>query len=176
MKILNTTVKKIAITDIKNLDPISVYLEDFNDGRGKLIITCWDKSWSYYWGGMGTRNLKEFILSADNHYLSRKLAPNIPSDINDEDNFVKDAKKQIIRQRREGLISKFAARELYDECETVMQWKGEEATAYEIMMFEIYGDEWWECLPKKTNPEYEYFSRILDTVKLALKENINENP
>jgi len=32
---------------------------------------------------------------------------------------------------------------------------------------EVFGDDWYDNLPKKTNPDYLYLCRIIDTVKEA---------
>ena len=41
-------------------------------------------------------------------------------------------------------------------------------------MYDIFGDEWYDCLPTKPNPNYQYLCRILDVVREALKEVLKE--
>lgn len=168
MDIQSSTVKKITITNIPNLDPISVYLEDFGKGRGNLIITCANESWTYYWGSMGEHNLSQFITTCDNHYLSKKLNPVVKADIDDCDGLEKHAQKHIMELRRNNDISKDDARKLYDECYKLFDYKDTDSAGYSEIMYNIFGDEWWDCLPIKPNPEYMYFCRILDIVKEAL--------
>jgi hypothetical protein len=177
MKITTSLVKKIVVNDLKEerLDPISIYLEDYGVGAGKLIITCFDKSWTYYWGSMGEGNLTDFILSCDNWYLSKKLNPSVPADLNDEDGLEDEAKKRIIEKRKHDEISKNEARDLYDNCDSLLLNKDCDSERYSELMYDIFGDEWYDCLPKKPNPEYTYFHRILDVVKKALKETRNPN-
>lgn len=64
-----------TILDAPQLDPITVILQDDGPGRGRIIIECWGKAWSAYWGAMGTRTLKEFVLSCDRAYIETKLSP-----------------------------------------------------------------------------------------------------
>ena len=96
MKVEDSTVRKITITDIKLLDPISVYLEDYGAGRGKITITCFNDSWSNYWGSMGENTIAQFITKCDNHYLSKKFSPDVPSDIDDPEGLEGFAKIGII--------------------------------------------------------------------------------
>ncbi len=52
MKIETSTVTKLTITEVARLDPITVILEDIEPRKGKIIIECYGKSWSSYWGGL----------------------------------------------------------------------------------------------------------------------------
>ena len=70
MKIEKSTVEKIKITGAKNLDPVSVFLEDLEPGRGKITIECYGKSWSAYWGAMGKeRTISQFFCDANTEYI-----------------------------------------------------------------------------------------------------------
>lgn len=44
MKVEQSQVTKLEITDVKNHDPIRVYLENDNQGHGRLTITEWGGS------------------------------------------------------------------------------------------------------------------------------------
>jgi hypothetical protein len=175
MKITESKVRKIKIEDIlesHRLDPISVFLEDFEPGKGKITIECYGKSWSSYWGGMGSRTISQFFCSCDNSYLSSNLAPNLKSNIFDEENFKDFAKNKIIKLRKESELEPDRARELFDEIEDLSEdcskdwfFSGNESVR------DIFGDEYWNIdLPTTTNPDYAYISRIIDTVKEALKQ------
>ncbi|MND66925.1 hypothetical protein D3C80_583300 [compost metagenome] len=52
MNIETSTVTKLLITGAESLDPISVYLEDFAPCKGKITVSCFDKTWHAHWGGM----------------------------------------------------------------------------------------------------------------------------
>ncbi len=169
MKTQTSMVKKIVITDIPNLDNVAVYLEDYEEGKGKITITCFNKSWTYYWGCMGECNLTKFIIGCDNHYLSGKLNPNVDSDVYDEEGFENYAKEHVIRRRKERCLSKEEARESYDRCFLLAEYKEFDSKEYAQLMYDIFGDDWYDCSPKKPNPEYSYFCRILDVIKEALR-------
>lgn len=58
------------------IDYTDVILQDYEDGKGKIIISNDDRdiNLSYYWGSMGQGyNLSKFILQTDNGYLINKL-------------------------------------------------------------------------------------------------------
>ncbi len=62
------------------LDPVTVFLEDFEPGRGQLTLVCWGRAWTHYWGAMGTRcRLRDFLLEASTCYLAGKLM--LPYDV-----------------------------------------------------------------------------------------------
>ena len=74
MKITESTVTKITLTELERLDPINIFLEDFQLGQGKLTVECYGESWSSYWGAMGDRDISEFLLSCDNDYIIRNIS------------------------------------------------------------------------------------------------------
>ena len=44
MDIQQSTVKKLLITGVESLDPVSVFFENYGDGQGKVVIECYGKS------------------------------------------------------------------------------------------------------------------------------------
>lgn len=52
-------------------------LTDFSCGRGLLQIHSDWGTYSYYWGGMGDRNLATFLLDASPSYVEQKLSSNM---------------------------------------------------------------------------------------------------
>lgn len=74
MKVEQSQVTKLEITDVRNHDPIRVYLEDDNQGHGRLTITEWGEAWTAYWPAM-SGSLIDFIIRNDNGYLISYLSP-----------------------------------------------------------------------------------------------------
>jgi hypothetical protein len=180
MKIVKEMVQKLMVSDIKGLDPIAIYLEDQGPGCGKITITCYGQSWtSYwgaitcygqswtsYWGAMGEgHTIATFISSCNNQYLANKLS-DVKSMVNDPDKLLEDMKKIILTKRKELELNEKDARDYYDEVEFS---DAESIMANHDLLYKVYGDEWWCCLPKSPNPEYEYLDRIITAVKEALK-------
>ena len=170
MRIETTNVKKIIISDLENLDPISLYVEDHGKGRGEITITCFSDSWSYYWGAIGERDVIDFVLHCDNHYLSSKLNPHIESTVLDEEALENFVKSHIIEQRRECLMDKKTARELWHKCKDLEEYRDTDRREYSEILHKIFGSEWYDYYPTKPNPKYQYFCRILDSIKEALRE------
>ena len=175
MQITTETVQKLIITDVPNLDPVAVYLEDQGAERGKVTITCFNDSWSYFWGSMGKGNdIRKFFLSCDEHYLARKFDSNIDDTVDDPGKLVEVAKKEIIKDRRDERHTKGKAREMYDDADDLYdlwhEFNGQGGETYRDRMYEIFGEEFWYSIPKMPNYKYEYLCRIINTVKAALQQ------
>jgi len=161
MKVKEIPVKKLYISDITNLDPINVFIEEVDGSGGKFTIECYGKAWSYYWGGIGKSTLMEFFCNCDNHYLAGKFAPMLESQIDDPDGTVTAAREHILEHRRNRNFTREEARDKYNLTEYLTPDQHDN-------MFEVFGDEWWHDMPKQPNHEYEYLLRILDAVKEAI--------
>ena len=168
MNIEASTVRKLKITDVKGLDHVSVFLEDFEPRKGKITIEVCGKSWSSCWGGMGGQTISEFFRSCDNGYLARNLQQGIRSEIETTDDIQDHLKSRVIESRREYDFDADEARELFDRIESMYVGDTLESLDYGLMS-EILGDDWWCDVPKQKNPEYEYLCRIIDNVKEALE-------
>ena len=181
MKISETNVRKLIITDAPMpegrgvLDPISVYIEDFGPGAGKITITCFGEAWSHYWSHMGEQHtLATFFSKCDQHYLAGKLKNGIDHIIRDDDpaSVEQALKRKIIERRLEDSFDKETARGLWNEVEYMAEGIAGNAIgdSESELLFHLFGDEWWHCLPKKTNPAYEYLCQIIKTVQAALRQ------
>lgn len=165
LTITATAITKYVITGGERLDPITVILEDLGPGQGRIIIECYGKTWSAYWGAMA-RPIAAFILQADNGYLVGKLAPGLDSTIPDDgDALTIKAKGEIIRRRRLGDLTSDTARDLFDRCDTL-------TTTDSDSMYAIFGDDWWNDLPTMPNPAYDYIDRIVTAVRDGLRQAI----
>lgn len=187
MKIETSTVTKLTITGAPALDPITVILEDIEPRKGKIIIECYGKSWSAYWGGMGDRTIAQFFCSMDEHYIAKNLDQGIDSSIVDSDSIKDGALRQVIAMRRGRMIKSFLmpgklfrygrdditlddARELWGEIEDADF--GDDGWRQPDLMQRIFGDEWWCLTPTKPNPDYQYLCRIICAVQQALASAI----
>jgi len=156
-----SSIKKIEITDIIGLDPVSVYLEDFGPRKGKITISCHDRSWNSYWGGMGDRTIDKFFLSCDNGYLAKNLS-NIKSTCNDYESIgtkIKEFYGDDIDSYLEGVIDSMGNESI--------EWEG--WLRGENVMSEVFGHDWYYDIPQEENPEYKYLCKIIDATKGALR-------
>lgn len=82
MKIQTASANKLVITDVKGLDPIHVYVEDIEPGRGSIVLRCFDRAWHAYWGAMGDKpngdkqSVMEFLTHVSPGYVAGCLARN----------------------------------------------------------------------------------------------------
>lgn len=174
MNITKSTVEKIIITGAErfpgcgSLDPISVIVEDFGPGQGKITITCFGEAWSHYWSHMGeTNKLMQFFTQCDNDYIVGKLKTGISHEIDDEDDdrLTELLRKEIIKDRRSGDLRKEIARDYWDDTQWV-SWDSRADLCYKIL-----GDDWWYMTPKKPNPDYLYLCEIIRAIKAAFNMN-----
>lgn len=171
MKISTSQVTKLSISGVPDMDPISAIIEDFGPGAGKITITSFGEAWTHYWSHMGTQHtMRSFFLKCETQYLIGKLSNGIKKQITDED---PDAlqpvlRKKVIKGRKEGLFTADEARDLWGKIEWAdISDKCADQDTRDLLC-ELFGGEWWEGLPKKTNPDYEHLGKIVDTVKAAL--------
>jgi len=162
MQVEKSTTTKLYVTDVSNLDPVTIYLEDNPPHRGKITIECYGKAWSYYWGNIGAKSIMDFFVNCDNHYLSEKFDPHTPRTITDEDTLEKHAKQHILENRKTDYISRTEARDLWDLTDGL-------CADDNYALSRIYGDEWWDCLPQIPNHKIQYLYRILDVCKEAVR-------
>lgn len=68
MNITSTQVTMLTITT-EFLDPIRVFLQDYEPGKGRITIECWGRAWSAYWGGMAGGTLSQFVPTCGPDYI-----------------------------------------------------------------------------------------------------------
>ena len=150
MKVETNAVTKLMLTDLDRLDPVTVIAEDIEPGKGKIIIECYGKAWSSYWGGMGDNSIADFFISCDENYIANKLS-DIESNIYDIEGIRNQADLKNI------------------DCFRDDPWND-----YEFMR-KMYGDdmsEWYDSMPKQINPHYRYLCRIIKAVQEGLKDHM----
>ncbi len=80
MEVRIKKVNQLKINDIEGLDPITVYLDEWekerDDGstqfQGRVTIVCYDTVLSYFWGSMG-EPLRDFLINTNAEYLAGKF-------------------------------------------------------------------------------------------------------
>jgi len=64
---------KLTVEGWPNLDPVTIDFIDHAPGQGEITIKCWGQAWTMFWGAMGKEGIVDFILTADDDYLFKKL-------------------------------------------------------------------------------------------------------
>lgn len=169
MKIEETQVRRLTISEVAGLDPITVIAEDLAPSKGTVTISCYGKSWTAYWGGIGGRTIAQFFCICTDDYLAGELS-NIPAHVFEADALVDKARKAILFDRRWRDISHATACERYDDAGRLSDIDSETmAWANSRLMTEFFGEDWHCDMPTKPNPDYTYLCRIIKTVQEALK-------
>jgi hypothetical protein len=58
----------------EGLDPITVYVEQYAPGRSRVIIRCYARAWTAFWGAHGDGDVERFFVACNNDYLADNLA------------------------------------------------------------------------------------------------------
>lgn len=171
MKLETSTVTKLQLTELDNLDPISVILENYEPGKGKIIIECCGKSWSSFWSAMSGRTVEEFFIRCDEGYLADNLQY-INETVDDESAARQMILRAIINCRRSGRVSQFEARELWTNASIQMIRDGLYGVDFNACN-KLFDCSFYELdIPQKPNPHYVYLCRIIKTVQEGLREYI----
>lgn len=178
MKTETTQITKLLISDLMGephkLDPVTVILEDFEPGKGKIIIECYRKSWSSYWGAMSGRTISQFFSDCGADYLIGNLAPYLNSTRFCGKATAKQVQAEIIKGRRRNEFTKETAREHYDETSFLSDVPSIDylAAAHYDLMQAVFGDEWWHAVSQsdEPNPDYQYLQRIVQAVQAGLRQ------
>lgn len=151
MKVTKTEVIKIELTELGeySLDPVSIIVEDLRAGCGRITISCFGKSWTNTWGGMGTQTIIPFFIDSNVYYLAEKLMP--------------------LYNKWETDWDKVSAEIGIDHMFLVTI---DETTAYQYdeELGAQYGDggEWRGNLPQRVTSDYQYLCRIIEAVQEGL--------
>lgn len=167
MKAAITHVKKLYLTELDRLDPVTVILEDIEPGKGKLIIECYGRSWSAYWGSISKPlDVASFVETCSTDYLVGSLSTT-RQEIDDVPELIRVAKRELLRARKYRKYGEQEAREYYD----ILNDFDDETNPHHIdgVLSELIHDEWFMDIPTKICPEYEYICRIVDAVKAGIK-------
>jgi hypothetical protein len=142
MKITEQSVRKITITGVENLDTINVVFEDFGPGQGRIMVECFGDAWAHYWGAMGSESVAEFVMTADEDYITGKLY----SGHNREPDY--------------DFITEKTGRCITNDIEMVEN---------EDKLSEVFGPDWRMDYPTRIKHDYLYLRRIVATIQQALK-------
>lgn len=166
MKIVESQVTKLLITEIPLFDPITVILEDFGEGRGKLIIEEYGASYAAFWGAMGG-SLVNFVTQCSADYIVDKIS-NIPHQVFDGEGLCQRVRKDILRERRQKEITADDARTLWDEASDLESI--EDPYVHAELLFKHLGDDWHSNMPYTVNPHYRRLVTLVTHVQKALAQ------
>lgn len=73
MKIEKRSADIFTIIDPPALDPITVFLENFEPGKGRVTIVCYGRAWTSFWGAISGKRIEEFLLTCESDYIADNL-------------------------------------------------------------------------------------------------------
>ncbi len=175
MNVETSTVTKLLITGAEGLDPIGVYLEDFAPCKGKITVSCFDKTWHAHWGGMWDGlTVGQFFCKLNEDYIIGYFDRSLKSLRFSSEAMANKARQLIVQMRRERDLDAADARDLFDETEDISHTASldECGGAHRELMHRVFGDEWWILPPdaEEPNPDWAYLCRIIAAVQQALRQ------
>lgn len=180
MHVEESTTTKLVISEIENLDPVTVFLEDFGPSQGRITIGCWGESWTSYWGAMGGRTISRFFAECDEHYLAGNLASGLSDTRFDPAVLAQDSKLLVIERRKNirrglefGPLEKELARQLFDEADD-LRYHDSPMSLPDDTMSAIYGNEWHRYIDfgNAPNAKYQRLLLVISTVRKALRNRL----
>ncbi|PII19001.1 hypothetical protein CR919_15035 [Stenotrophomonas sp. LMG 10879] len=66
-------IRLIEIPRRNNLDPINVFVQDYELGRGRIVVTCYGQAWCGFWGAMGDRTVMQFVAACAADYVAGNM-------------------------------------------------------------------------------------------------------
>lgn len=75
MTITPISVDAVYLTDVPGLDPIHVFWQNVEPGKGYCTITCYGSAWTVYFGAMNGQAIQKFFTEGDVDYLTGKMSP-----------------------------------------------------------------------------------------------------
>ena len=175
LEVERSTVTKLVITGAQNIDPITVFLEDLAPHKGKITVSCLDKSWHAYWGGMWEGlSIGQFFCELNAAYIIGYFDNDLRCRRFSGDTLSEKARQTIVQMRWDHDLDSSDARELYDEAENIRYVNSidELGGAHRELMRRVLGDEWWHMSDDATapNPDWYYLERIIQAVQQALRQ------
>lgn len=68
------SVTRYRIEDAPGLDPVTVYVENYEPGKGRMVVTCYASAWTAFWGAMGEdTTLEQFVASCSPDYVADNM-------------------------------------------------------------------------------------------------------
>lgn len=178
MKIENSLIQKILISEVQGLDPITVYLEQLGERQGKITVEYAGKSWSTFFSGCGDSGIASFVSKLSSEYLIDRFAPQITKYVPNFEQFDAEMRMKVMEMRRSNEITEDFARALFD----VDTWRGKVTqNPYEPLInpCPAFADEFERVdfqafdVPERISDEYRYIEKIVKAVQAALKVGLS---
>lgn len=176
MKLTETKVLSLEISELRDFDPIRIMTENYGPGRGRITISCESRAWTSAWYAMSDRTVEQFFCDCGNDYLISNMAGDIRSESDDDnDANVAFMKKEVLRLRREGEVTKDEAFDCWSEIDGSYDIKGKicsgDTCISQVPYFST--DPWYLPWPSVLNPAFTRLNSMFDTVRDVLTQRLD---
>jgi hypothetical protein len=65
--------RTFRIEGVEGLDPVTVLIDNESLGRGLVVVECYGRSWSAFFGATGQTSMEMFLSRLDADYLASAL-------------------------------------------------------------------------------------------------------
>lgn len=169
MKVTSSLVRKILIEDAPGLvDPIEIVLEDLGPKKGSIFLRTHSETYSAYWNAMPKDTVAQFIASISPDYMISCMT-HCMNQVEDHDAMRNLSKAKVLVLRKADDLTAHQARELYEEIKDM-----ENPHHHQNVMYEVFGEQWWNAVPCKPNPTYIHLEKVVNAVKEAVKSVIEQ--
>ena len=55
------------------LDPVTVYVEQYGETSSRIVVQCYARAWTAYWGGHGNKPVEQFVCECYPEYVADNL-------------------------------------------------------------------------------------------------------
>lgn len=73
MKVEQGNCRVLVIKGAPALDPITVFIENYAPGQGRMTVRVYDRAWTAAWFAMNGRTLEQFVATCDWDYVHGNL-------------------------------------------------------------------------------------------------------
>ncbi|MBN5091718.1 hypothetical protein JY465_04490 [Stenotrophomonas maltophilia] len=95
-------IRLIEIPGRNGLDPINVFVQDYQLGRGRIVVTCYGQAWCGFWGAMGDRTVMQFVATCDADYVAGNM-------LSGRHEYVKKHERSYVERIATEVIAEFRA-------------------------------------------------------------------
>ncbi|WP_099484453.1 hypothetical protein [Stenotrophomonas maltophilia] len=95
-------IRLVEIPRRNGLDPINVLVQDYELGRGRIVVTCYGQAWCGFWGAMGDRTVMQFVSACDADYVAGNM-------LSGRHEYVKKHERSYVERIATEVIAEFRA-------------------------------------------------------------------
>ncbi|MCY9861297.1 hypothetical protein OTK49_02050 [Vibrio coralliirubri] len=174
MNVISQQTHTIVIEDIDGLAPVTVFLADLAENKGKVVIECGGKGWANTWSWMHDKTIAQWFAGLPASSIAANFGDFYRTEI-DFSKFADYANSQAKQLFSHGKINEEQFDEFADLIESSKEFISEDLGEAWCKMNsdaieEILGEPWHEVVPQKRNKEYSNMITIIKAAQFGVKK------